>query len=449
MLVDTGKNKYTIIKELGLLVNREVSGEYDSLRPASLGEREEQQIINSLRRDVSSEEIEESASDVSSLVFGLTDKCNLRCTYCIYSGIYKNQRMHGSTTISSETAKKAVDLFFKFIRLPYRKTVYRDLSIGFYGGESLLELPLIESIIHYISMESRRLGLDKKFIITPSISTNGVLLNDTVVDFLVKNNVSVAVSIDGPEAEHNKFRVTPDHMGSWKIIMDNLYCFKKRYPEFYDRAVSFLCTVHPMHDKNAIDEFFLSHQELFNLNKITFSDFRLDDLDDSILNEIVKKRDNASISGVQLETNGAGFFAPEKFRLNHLTPKVKLTGTCIPAARKMFVTPNGDMHLCEAISDILPIGNISEGLDFVRIKRIVREFNDEIIKKRCWDCDVWFICYACFLTAFRGNKFDIDCPKDQILEFLKQYLKFLEKKHEEKLLNISINSVNDYLDFLQ
>lgn len=448
MLIDTGKNKYTIIKELGLLVNQEISEEYDFLRPASLGKKEEQQIIDSLRRDIPDEEIEENVSDVSSLIFGLTEKCNLRCTYCIYSGIYKNQRMHNGTTISSEMAKKAVDLFFKLIRLPYRKTIYKDLSIGFYGGESLLELPLVELIIRYVSTESRRLGLDKKFIITPSISTNGVLLNDTVVDFLVKNNVPVAVSIDGPEPEHNKFRVTPDNKGSWKVIMDNLCRFKKRYPEFYDREVSFLCTIHPMHDKKAIDEFFLSHQELFNLDKITFADLRLDDLDDSILNEILKKRDN-TISRLQWKKNGAKLFAPGKFRLNRLTPKVKLTGTCFPADRKIFVSANGDIHLCEAIPECLPIGNVSKGLYFDRIKRIVREFNDEIIKKRCWDCDVWFLCYACFLTALRGKKFEIDCPRDQLLEILKQHLRFLEKKHEEKLLNISINSVNDYLDFLQ
>ncbi|MCU0288178.1 MAG: radical SAM protein [Acidobacteria bacterium] len=449
MFIDTLSSTYSIIKELGLLVNSEISGEYDFFKSV-LGEKEKQQIIESLSHDIADEEIKEIISDISSLVLGLTQKCNLRCTYCIFSGIYKNQRTHSSTTLSTERANKAVDLFFKLIQLPYRKTVYRDLSIGFYGGESLLELPLVESIVHYVSMESRRLGLNKKFIITFSISTNGILLDDIIVDFLVKNDVSIAVSIDGPESEHNKFRVTPDHKGSWKVVMDNLYRLKKRYPEFYDRKVTFLCTIHPRHDKKAIDKFFSSHRDLFELSRITFSNFRLDDLiDDSILNDTSKNIDKPSNSKLHLEQIGTRFFAPEKFRVNRLTPKVKLTGTCFPAARKIFIDSSGYIHLCEAIPGTLPIGNVSKGLNFEYIKKIVREFNKEIIKQRCWDCEVWFLCNACFLTSLRGKKFKIKCPKDLILESLKLYLQKQEKRHEETLFKIPLNSVLDYLEFLQ
>jgi uncharacterized protein len=282
-----------------------------------------------------------------------------------------------------------------------------------------------------------------------TLTSNGVLLNDTAVDFLVKNNMHVSVSIDGPEAEHDKFRVTADQKGSWKVIMDNLCRFKKRYPEFYDQKVSFLCTFHPLHDKKAIDEFFLSHEELFNLDKVTFNNVRLDNLDDDVLSDISAKRDKTSISILQFEKNGDKLFTPAKFKVNRLTPKVKLTGTCFPGDRKIFVNTNGDMHLCEAIAESLPIGNVSKGLYFDQIRKIVREFNEEIIKKKCWLCDIWFFCNACFLTALRGEKFDIDCPRELISASLKKRLEFLEKKHEEKLRDLSINSVGDYLEFLR
>lgn len=57
MFIDTGKNRFKLIKSLGLLVNEGISGEYDFLQPPPLGEIEEQQIIGSLRRGIGSEEI--------------------------------------------------------------------------------------------------------------------------------------------------------------------------------------------------------------------------------------------------------------------------------------------------------------------------------------------------------------------------------------------------------
>ena len=285
MLVDTGKYKYKLIKSLGLVLNSEISSEYDFLKPLPLGDIEERQIIDLLRHEIGDEEIFEAVSNVSNFVLCVTEKCCLRCKYCVYSGIYKDHRTHSNTTMNIETAKKAVDLFFSHIQLPYRKTLDRNLSIGLYGGEVLLEFDLMRSIIDYVSAESLRLGLNKKFVITPSISTNGVLLNDSVVDFLVEYNVPSSVSIDGPQQVHDQFRVTVDNKGSWQTIMDNLYRFKKRYPDFYDKNVTFLCTIYPVHDGQAIDEFFLSHKELFdldNVNKIKFSIIRMEELDDKI-----------------------------------------------------------------------------------------------------------------------------------------------------------------------
>ena len=317
-----------------------------------------------------------------------------------------------------------------------------------------MEFDLMREIIDYVSQESIRLDLDKKFVITPSISTNGVFLNDSVVDFLVEHNVPAAVSIDGPQHVHDQFRVTVDNNGSWQTIMDNLYRFKNRHPEFYNRNVTFLCTIHPLHDGKAIDEFFLSHKELFDLddvNKLKFSIIRMEELDDTIKKTIEEsQKDHISQSMLFYERNLKERFKSKKFKLNRLTPKTKFTGTCFPASNKMFIGTNGDIHLCEAMPESIPVGNVYTGLDFHRIRCIVREFNEEIIKKRCWDCDVWFICNVCFFTALRGGKtFKINCHKKQIKKNLKYYLQLLEKEHEKILSDSTFNTVNDYLDFLQ
>jgi uncharacterized protein len=55
--------------------------------------------------------------------------------------------------------------------------------------------------------------------------------------------------LDGPEEEHDRFRVQKNGKGSWKKIMENIKYIKSKFPEYYDKYVTFLLTLHPQHDK--------------------------------------------------------------------------------------------------------------------------------------------------------------------------------------------------------
>ena len=80
------------------------------------------------------------------LILNVTDRCNLRCKYCVFSGAYCGQRVHGSATMSLDTAMRGIDQFLartgKTLQDPEKK-----LSIGFYGGEPLLAFDLIREIL--------------------------------------------------------------------------------------------------------------------------------------------------------------------------------------------------------------------------------------------------------------------------------------------------------------
>ena len=84
MIVNTGKYKYKLISSLGLLLNCEISSEYEFLKPLTFRDIEERQIIDSLRREIEDEEIFEAVSSVSNFVLCVTEKCCLRCKYCVY-----------------------------------------------------------------------------------------------------------------------------------------------------------------------------------------------------------------------------------------------------------------------------------------------------------------------------------------------------------------------------
>ncbi len=265
MIFETSKYKYHLLGRLGLLVNSEIACDFGHLLPGHFTPEDETKVSRNLQREITSEEIGCMLSNVSHLVLSLTDECNLRCKYCVYSGAYdKSHRRHSNKKMSFKTARKAVDLCLHYAGCASRKTSVREIYIGFYGGEPLLETELITATIAYVEKESTRLGLKDLFSFIPSISSNGLLLSDATVDYLVRNNVSIAVSIDGPQAIHDRYRVTVSQKGTWQKIMGNLRRLKKRHPEFYAQKVTFLCTVQPNHDGEAIDNFFSSHSELFH-----------------------------------------------------------------------------------------------------------------------------------------------------------------------------------------
>ena len=71
------------------------------------------------------------------LILQCTAQCNLRCSYCAYSGIYNSNRSHTNQRMNFETAKKAIDFYLA------NSWATADAVITFYGGEPLLELELV------------------------------------------------------------------------------------------------------------------------------------------------------------------------------------------------------------------------------------------------------------------------------------------------------------------
>jgi len=133
----------------------------------------------------------------------VTHDCNLRCKYC-YAGEKFNQSM------DIETAKKIVD--FSFIITPKDQ----EINFSFFGGEPLLQLPLIKEVIAYIESKSYVNPL------TYSITTNGTIINDEIIDFVNDKHIKLCISIDGSEHIHDKNRVDKNGHGSLQSIMQNM-----------------------------------------------------------------------------------------------------------------------------------------------------------------------------------------------------------------------------------
>ena len=167
---------------------------------------------------------------LNQLTLQVTQQCNLRCAYCAYSGIYEGNRTHSCLRMDWDTAKKAIDFFLS--RTPETSRVV----IGFYGGEPLLEFELIKKCVEYAKSQVE--GKEIRF----NMTTNGTLLSDEVVDFLVENDVMLSISLDGSEEEHDANRKFVNGKGSFSTIIKNIMRIKDRYPE-YDKRINIMTTV--------------------------------------------------------------------------------------------------------------------------------------------------------------------------------------------------------------
>lgn len=134
----------------------------------------------------------------------ITQRCDLACDYC-YIG-KKNAVMPFST------AKKIVDFVLDYA--PKNE----KLDIGFFGGEPLLEFDLIKKITNLIQSH-RSFDPDRT---TLSVATNGTIFSKEIADFLMKNNMVLCISCDGPPFIQDAFRHFPDGRNSSGIVEKNI-----------------------------------------------------------------------------------------------------------------------------------------------------------------------------------------------------------------------------------
>lgn len=441
--------KYELVEKLGLLLNTEIKNDFDYLLPGQIPGNKEKAFISGIRTELTNHDIDAAISNASNLIFTLTENCNLNCAYCAYSGKYHQERTHSSKKMTFETAAKAVELFFSYISKPTRTLNNRQISFGFYGGEPLLEFDLLKRIFKFVRDLSQQRGLTDIFDISFTISTNGTMLDNEKIDYLASNNIRVAVSIDGPQENHDQFRVTTAGNGSWEKIIANLERFKEKHPGFYNENVSFLCTVHPLYNGQSIDEFFSSQPLLFNPDKVSFNSLKRHSLKEEEKQRIEKEENNFPPSRRHMEKSLLAGITADRFNINKLEPGIKFTGTCFPGGKKFFIGADGKIHICESISGKFPIGDVYNGFDYDTIRGMLHRYNEAVIDKKCWECEVWFMCNECLATSLNRGSVRLNCQKNEILKMLEYYLRSKELRDETSHNHITLDTARDYLDFLR
>ena len=338
---------------------------------------------------------------MGSLTLQVTQKCNLRCKYCIYSeNLNVQQRSHSNNVMSFETAKKALDFFRCHI------TDTGNAAIGFYGGEPLLAFPLIKKSVQYAEdiFEGREIIF--------SITTNGTLLTDEIIAFLIQHKLS----IDGPENIQNQNRIFPNGSGSYEVVLHNLKKYYELDPSHLDGvALSMVVgsktdyvSLLPLFDvpelKNVellfsyveensevlppSSEYITQYNSDFFLALINY--FRKGD--QSALNPFMKTsvKDYAQNKG--------------KVVTNLLSPMAAPAGPCVPGKARLFVNCFGDFYPCEKVNENehMRIGSLESGLDYEKICSLLNV--SSISASRCKECWAFSLCQVCAKGFDERNK---------------------------------------------
>ncbi|MBQ3136338.1 MAG: thioether cross-link-forming SCIFF peptide maturase [Clostridia bacterium] len=147
-----------------------------------------------------------SAGIVKALCIHIAHTCNLNCSYCFAS----QGKYHGDRAMMSfEVGKQAFDFLIA------NSGTRKNLEVDFFGGEPLMNFDVVKKLVAYARSIEKEHGKNFRFTLT----TNGVLIDDDVIDFANREMSNVVLSLDGRKEVHDRFRVDYNGKGSWEKIV--------------------------------------------------------------------------------------------------------------------------------------------------------------------------------------------------------------------------------------
>ncbi|HTW65604.1 MAG TPA: quinohemoprotein amine dehydrogenase maturation protein [Bryobacteraceae bacterium] len=154
------------------------------------------------------------------IVLNVTNQCNLACGYCYEYSDDKISKTDGKPKyMGLDIAQSAIDMLIK------ESEERPSIHVTFFGGETLLNFPLLRETVAYAKDKSAAANKSVEF----SLTTNATLLTEPIVDFLAEHRVGVTVSIDGDRELNDRMRVFHDGRGSYDIIVPRIKMLLQRH----------------------------------------------------------------------------------------------------------------------------------------------------------------------------------------------------------------------------
>lgn len=335
--------------------------------------------------------VTDTEQKVEQIILEVTEQCNFRCKYCVYSEDFSGNRDFGNRRMPTEIAFKAIDWALE--------NSGAKLAITFYGGEPLLNFKLMKAVI-----ERSQAKRGNKEIVY-SFTSNMSLMTREIATYLAQvPNLYIMASIDGPRTVHDAYRVYAndaptfeDSIGGLRILADayagshmpvNInavltppFGFEKlEQVNAYFESLDWLpatCHVNITYPSYGtcpgLDEYY---------DKITGNPkYALHGMCNPLMIWQQRKAETDGLDAYKARNIYYHSIFDDLVKINNRiivdepTLRRGLNGCCVPGKKRLYVTATGEYKACERIGSSPSIGNVDEGVDReLIVKKYVEEF---------------------------------------------------------------------------
>lgn len=335
---------------------------------------------------------------VKALCLHIAHDCNLACRYCFAGeGEYKGDR----SLMSFEVGKKALDFLVE------NSGSRRNLEVDFFGGEPLLNFDVVKKLVAYgRELEKSK---DKHFRFT--LTTNGVLLNDEVIEFANQEMDNIVLSIDGRKEVHDYMRPFKNGTGSYDFIIDK---FKKvaesrKQSKYYVRGTfthnnldfveDVLSLANEGFEQISVEPVVAGPEEPYAIRK-------------EDIPVICEGYDRLAKEMLKRKKEGKGFnFFHYMIDLSGGPCVYKRLSGCGSGTEYLAVTPWGDLYPCHQFvgEEQFCLGNVDDGVVNTDMRDTFKLCN-VYAKEECRNCFAKFYCSGgCAANAYHCHE-DINQP---------------------------------------
>lgn len=329
---------------------------------------------------------------IKALCLHVAHSCNLNCSYCFAA----QGKYHGKDSLMSyETGKRALDFLIE------NSGTRKNLEVDFFGGEPLLNFDVVKKLVKYARSIEKEHNKNFRFTLT----TNGVLIDDDVIDFCNKEMDNVVLSLDGRPEVHDHFRKDLAGNGSYARIIDNFKRFvEKRGDKSYYMRGTFT--------HNNID----FTNDIFHMADLGFKELSMEPvvcppdepyaLTEEDLPTLLEQYEILSKEMIKRKKAGNGFtFYHYMLDLTHGPCIYKRITGCGSGTEYMAVTPQGDLYPCHQFvgDESYKLGDIWNG---VSNQKRVDEFKlcNAYAKEECKNCFAKLYCSGgCAANAYHAT----------------------------------------------
>ena len=337
---------------------------------------------------------------VKALCLHIAHDCNLACKYCFAEeGEYHGRR----ALMSYETGRKALDFLIA------NSGSRRNLEVDFFGGEPLLNWQVVKDLVLYGREQEKK--YDKQFRFT--LTTNGVLLNDEIMEFCNKEMGNVVLSLDGRKEVNDAMRPFRNGSGSYDLIVP-------KFQKFADSRGQSRYYVRGTFTRNNLD--FAS--DVLHYADLGFTQLSMepvvadDDAPYSIRKEdiprICEEYDKLAVALLERQKAGKPLtFFHFMIDLTGGPCVYKRMSGCGSGTEYLAVTPWGDLYPCHQFvgQEQFLMGNVDEG---IKRQDLVDEFKccNVYTKEKCQKCFARYYCSGgCAANAWNAHG-DLNDPYD-------------------------------------